>query len=74
MRSNDYHWAKINNPMPVNISKDDLDNATEKREDVFGRPVAASLGRKHLEEAFGEQRAEEDHQGSPISLKATPSP
>ena len=60
--------------MPVNISEEDLDDATEEREGVFGGTGAASLGRKHLEEAFGEQRAEEDHQGSPISLKAAPSP
>ena len=58
--------------MSVNISEEDLDDTTKEREGVFGRRLHL-LGRKHFEEVFGEQRAEEDHQGSPISLKATPS-
>ena len=36
MRSNDYHWAEINHPMPANISEEDLDYTTKEREGVFG--------------------------------------
>ena len=36
MRSNDYHWAEIDHPMPANISEEDLDDTTKEREGVFG--------------------------------------
>ena len=52
MRSNDYHWAEIDHPMPANISEEDQDDTTKEREGVFGGGCIfweENILRKHLE-------------------------